>query len=919
MINGVNAPQQTVENLFSSVQLSVNHPHFLIMQGRVTKLLAMKAVEIGAMLEETAGTRMYEEHKGRALVTIEKKARKVAEIEDALGNNIGPRLAKLRDERQQWQQWQVLQQEVRELEQIVLVQTYWASRAEQESLKEKLQQDENRLAMLKAQIAEKEGEGRQLTARVAKLQSEQSDNHREEEKQVMQRHKEVQKEVAHLEARMTTIAKAQQDTKIRLSELNVLSQGNSKSKNQKNPALQDAEALKRIYETEMGTFESERDALRRLEEVQTGLTTGLTTDSKTTGQLGYDKLIADEHARLLALQGELQRGRTRAATLDASLETTAPILAKLEQKVEEKRTTLVSAQMQVENLRKRLVERVEDGGEAILQKERLQVANQLAALAPAPSPFTFVQPTDKSFDARKVYGRVGELISVKDSNWNLALEVAAGSRLQNVVVASEREASILLEQGQLKARTTFLPLSKMVNSTSIIPAMTMARILSHPQHGSAVVSALDAISFEDSALLPAMQFVFGNMLLCRTKLAASFFAYDAAFRVRCVTLDGDLYDPSGTLTGGGSSSSKETASGLLTRMQQNQERSVLMAKLKKLDAQLALVSEARAKQGDLERQLDFALHAVKLQEACLKDDSQVKQLEEIRARELELSKWRETHAQLKASIATCEANLARWRSDKAALLQNRTKGLVDLEETLTSKRSDLQVRQARLAELRKRLVIQEAAYQQQSIKQEEMNQERESLSKELVALDKEQQERRCQLNEVQYTLKTLSSHLDTLKAANAKRDTQLSDAMDALEAVRRATDSLTHDQSFLQRHLVKQKAVVNDLDRQLQLLLKQGSSLLPENPPPPPTHILNASQLGAYNSELAQKQAQLASLSGVNTHVIDMMASVEKKQQHLLQHVAIIKQDKEKIASTVRKLNAFKRDALEKTFKQVNK
>ena len=41
-----------VQNLVHSVQLNVNNPHFLIMQGRITKVLNMKPPEILSMLEE---------------------------------------------------------------------------------------------------------------------------------------------------------------------------------------------------------------------------------------------------------------------------------------------------------------------------------------------------------------------------------------------------------------------------------------------------------------------------------------------------------------------------------------------------------------------------------------------------------------------------------------------------------------------------------------------------------------------------------------------------------------------------------------------------------------------------------------------------------------------------------------------------
>lgn len=79
-MNGHNKNQQDVANLFQSVQLNVNNPHFLIMQGKITKVLNMKPPEILAMIEEAAGTRMFEDRKEKALKTIEKKDAKLMEI-----------------------------------------------------------------------------------------------------------------------------------------------------------------------------------------------------------------------------------------------------------------------------------------------------------------------------------------------------------------------------------------------------------------------------------------------------------------------------------------------------------------------------------------------------------------------------------------------------------------------------------------------------------------------------------------------------------------------------------------------------------------------------------------------------------------------------------------------------------------------
>jgi len=65
----------------------------------------MKPPEILSMLEEAAGTRMYENKKEAALKTLEKKQTKVDEINKLLDHEILPALEKLRKEKSQYMQW----------------------------------------------------------------------------------------------------------------------------------------------------------------------------------------------------------------------------------------------------------------------------------------------------------------------------------------------------------------------------------------------------------------------------------------------------------------------------------------------------------------------------------------------------------------------------------------------------------------------------------------------------------------------------------------------------------------------------------------------------------------------------------------------------------------------------------------------
>ena len=111
MINGHTAQVGQVQNLFHSVQLNVNNPNFLIMQGRITEVIKMKPQEVLGMIEETAGTRMYEERKLRAERQIEKKQVKVDEINRVIEEDIEPTLKRLRSEKTSFMKFQANQTE----------------------------------------------------------------------------------------------------------------------------------------------------------------------------------------------------------------------------------------------------------------------------------------------------------------------------------------------------------------------------------------------------------------------------------------------------------------------------------------------------------------------------------------------------------------------------------------------------------------------------------------------------------------------------------------------------------------------------------------------------------------------------------------------------------------------------------------
>jgi structural maintenance of chromosome 2 len=125
LINGQNATAQRVSDLFCSVQLNVNNPNFLIMQGKITKVLNMKPVEILSMIEEAAGTKMYDMKKANALQTIEKKNAKLNEIERVLREDITPQIERLKQERSAYIEYQKCDREYLHLHKFTVAHQFW--------------------------------------------------------------------------------------------------------------------------------------------------------------------------------------------------------------------------------------------------------------------------------------------------------------------------------------------------------------------------------------------------------------------------------------------------------------------------------------------------------------------------------------------------------------------------------------------------------------------------------------------------------------------------------------------------------------------------------------------------------------------------------------------------------------------------
>lgn len=175
MINGKNAQYKQIQDLFCSVQLNVNNPNFLIMQGRITKVLNMKPPEILSMIEEAAGTSMYETKREKSMALIQKKDAKLDELNSLIKDDIQPKLDKLRKDQQQYIEYQKVCRDVEYLTRIHISYRYLQCRKNIENCESKIQTLTDGIEHNKNTIEKNHEEIKEIETKIQEMQ-EQLDN-----------------------------------------------------------------------------------------------------------------------------------------------------------------------------------------------------------------------------------------------------------------------------------------------------------------------------------------------------------------------------------------------------------------------------------------------------------------------------------------------------------------------------------------------------------------------------------------------------------------------------------------------------------------------------------------------------------------------------------------------------------------------
>ena len=187
-----------------------------------------------------------------------------------------------------------------------------------------------------------------------------------------------------------------------------------------------------------------------------------------------------------------------------------------------------------------------------LQKEKIKLQNTIARLESRKEVISESRGTNAislllESGLEGIHGPVANLGEVEDK-YRVALEVAAGARLGQVVVDSDHIAakSIDLLKRKRAGRLTFLPLNKIFkNSQNRSDVFQRSFNSNDDKEQGYIGKAIDLIQF-DSVYKNVFLYVFGETVVFRNLTSAR----EQIGIKRAVTLDGELLEKSGAMTGG---------------------------------------------------------------------------------------------------------------------------------------------------------------------------------------------------------------------------------------------------------------------------------------------------------------------------------------------------------------------------------
>ncbi|KAM3623759.1 uncharacterized protein V6R79_015244 [Siganus canaliculatus] len=924
LINGVNANNTRVQDLFCSVGLNVNNPHFLIMQGRITKVLNMKPPEILAMIEEAAGTRMYECKKINTQKTIEKKEAKLKEIQTILDEEITPTMQQLQEERSSYLEYQKLMREIQHLTRLYVAWLFVCAEETKMKSAENLKVMQDNITKMQASMAENESKVRELSAQIQELQLKKD----QEVSGVLKTLEETLADAKRVDAKaQSALDLKKQNLKDETKKRKELVK--SMEEDKKMLVVKEKEVSKVTEQLQALQEEGQKDsaALEAAEQHFRAVSAGLSTNED-----GEEATLAGQ---MMTCKNDISKADTEAKQAQmtlkhaqAELKTKQAEVKKMDSGYKKDQDALQAVRGNREKLQAEMAKlSYEDGKEESLLDNRRQLSREVSKLKETYERlvsrfpnlrFDYKDP-ERGWDRSKVKGLLANLITVQDVSYATALEVVAGGRLYNIVVDTEVTGKKLLEKGELERRYTIIPLNKISARTIDDRVINAAKGLVGKDN---VHTALSLVGYE-SDLRKAMEYVFGSTLVCDTLDNAKKVAFDKAVKTKTVTLGGDIFDPQGTLSGGARSQSASVLSSLQEVKEVRDSLNEKEAQLQDVERQLASLKATAEKYRHLKQQFELKAEEEQILQAKLQQSSFHQQQEELERLRKAIEESEETLRVTKEVQKRAE--------EKYKVLENKMKNAeAEREKELKAAQQKLNAAKAKADTFNKKLKQRQQESDAVALELEELRREQAGYEQQIQAVDdamtaiQEQiDSMACTVSQNKEAVQKAQEELSQQKEVIMAHDKELKGKSTEANKIREQNNEIQLKIKELEHNISKHRKDSQDAADKVSRMLEEHDWIHSERQffgQPNTSYDFKTNNPREAGQRLKKLEETTTKLErNVNKRAMNMLNEAEERYNDLMKKKRIVENDKAKILQTIKELDQKKNEALNVAWQKVNK
>jgi chromosome segregation protein len=893
----------------------------VVMQGDVTRIIEMSPLERRRIIDEIAGVAEFDEKKKKAMEELDVVRERIGRV-DVILAEVGSQLSRLSYERDRALAYKAHREERRRNEAFLLLAQLKEAMADLQSLEKEAFDLSGEESLLQSDISKKLHEQSKAESDLKGLNSMINNKGEDEQLSVKKKQEELKGRIMSLQSvadlSLREIAAGDEQIRSCYMEADKLSGEQQEIRR----SLEDA-AIRRAsvcaeMEEHQGILDGARagiaEADSRFSKLREQLEDVHRVKENARERLGVhlrerDRLL-DFARRGSAEREDLQREVAEQAESMAVAERSGEALSAEQSALERKALDILRRRDELESRRLKVRREIAELDRSLqrLQGEYARAEGQLRAAEERSGYSRAVEAIRSALRRQLLHGLHGTIAELGNVNqkYTAALEVAAGARLQSIVSDTDEDAATAidyLKKAQI-GRATFLPLTRMESG----------ELPSAPNRPGVIDFALKLVSF-DYRFYPAFWYVFRDTLVMEDLASAR----SLMGRYRMVTIEGDLVEKSGAMTGGhfksrlkfAADESKRLAELSLRITEADRERSELLESLDRIDEE---ASSLKREAEDLER--DQARKAVLIEEAASSRSRTQRAMEEKKQRLAEIDVTsrdsRERLMAIEGEIKSAEDILA-GQERLRSLLDEQLSGsnIPQLTEKADNALSMVKRHETRLKEMDAeimRLGIREEAGVSRL---QELTARRESLERGKLQAAERREQSLSGCLQAEQALAEMSAREDQIEAELIGLKDERGALMDLVLSIGKALDKAAREKDRLEARSKAVAGATAGISSKVAALRQEieAAGVDPTGEPP---------RSEVVSEKIRALTAAMEELEPVNMVAIEEHDKVSRRWTILEERRETLSREREEIIKKLDRYEEMKRDAFLSTYREIN-